>query len=122
MTGRSEARGRDVPIACSLTPDAAAGRLDEWRAMFDRTVEATRRIGATRLELRLRSGADVSAVVDLARREVSCCPFFRFTLEVDVDNLTLVVEVPPEAEAVLDDFGRLVPNDGENHDRPARHH
>jgi hypothetical protein len=101
--------GRDVPIACSLTPDAATGRLDEWRAMFDRIVEATRRMDATRLGLRLRSGVDVSAVIDLARREVACCPFFRFTLEVDVDALTLVVAVPPEAEAVLDEFGRLVP-------------
>ncbi len=46
-------------------------------------------------------------VVDLARREKACCPFFDFSLEIGADALTLRVVAPADATAVLDELARL---------------
>jgi hypothetical protein len=109
----------DVPIACTLTPDAADERVDEWRAALGQAAAAAGRVAPARLEIRLRPGARVAALVDLVRREVACCPFFRFTLEVDAGVFTLTVAVPPEAETVLDAFSHLVPPDAGNPELPG---
>ena len=55
-----------------------------------------------RLELGLIPGSDVSSVMGLAQREVSCCPFFTFTFEIAADRLVLTVDVPNDAIEVLD--------------------
>ena len=95
-----------IPIACSLTPSAARSQLDEWRELLDAAVVRRRRISAGRLELDIDPAfRPLDDLVGLARREAACCGFFAFSLAIDAELLTFVIEVPPGAEAVLDQFG-----------------
>ena len=98
-----------IPIACSLEVSEAETRIDEWRAFLAESVtSATRDGGSLRLRLAPSDRALLDAA-DLAAREKTCCGFFAFTIEVDVDSRTLVVRVPDEAVPVLDDFAGLLP-------------
>jgi hypothetical protein len=99
-----------IPIACTLTSEAALDRVDVWRQFFARSVTALERTSAQ--EFRFRLGASTQAVsdaVDLAQREKACCPFFEFSIQVEATSCWLVVRVPPEASVVLADFAGLAP-------------
>ena len=67
-----------------------------------RAVTRTEHVSPTRLELHLEPNCELTAVVDLAQREVACCPFFTFAIAVKADGLVLVVEVPDDASELLD--------------------
>ena len=98
-----------VPIACTLGAEDAAGRVEEWRVALSGAVTAVSRPDPGRAELRLISepGA-IATLIDLARREKACCPFFGFAFEVEDDGLTFAVSVPDDATGVLDEFSGLV--------------
>lgn len=101
-------RGVRIPIACTLSSDDATDRIAEWRAALDTLVAYATRTARGRVELRLIDGAAAAGeLVDLARREKSCCDFFTFTVEIDARGASMIVEVPEEAAAVLDDFVAL---------------
>ena len=94
-----------IPIACSLSADAAEDRIEAWRAALRSSVTAAVRVTPARAELRLADGPDAAGrIVDLARREKACCEFFSFTIEIRSEGATLVVEVPEDAAGLLDDF------------------
>ncbi len=97
----------NVPIACTLQPSDARSQLGEWQELGGRVSERAERVSPTRLELTLVPGADIAPVIDLAQREIACCSFFSFALEIQVEHLVLVVEVPAEAAGILD---QLVPS------------
>jgi hypothetical protein len=100
--------GVRVPIACTLSVDDAATRLDEWRAMLTRVVASVERVAPTELELRLQTApGDLDRLVDLVQREATCCTFFEFALHVAADAVTLRVTVPADAAPVLDGFAAL---------------
>jgi hypothetical protein len=65
-------------------------------------MDGSKRISPNRLELSLLPNADIGPVIDLAQREVSCCTFFSFTIEIQADRLVLAVEVPNDAIEILD--------------------
>ncbi len=92
----------ETPIACSLDAASARSQLGEWRVLVERDVVRTERADEGRVVLVLRPGLDVGKVVDLAQREVACCPFFSFTLEIRDSCLALVVGAPAEASVLLD--------------------
>jgi hypothetical protein len=95
----------DQPIACSLDATELRTQLDEWRSALGSAVTSVERVDATVARMQLRPDYDdVSTLIGLARREVACCPFFRFAVEIDVAGATLVASVPPEAATVLDSF------------------
>lgn len=97
-------------VACTLTPDDAAARVDEWRTLLGRSAAEGVRSDDRSLRIRLRSSPDdLVGAVDLAGRETACCGFFDFSIEIRSDSNWLIVRVPPEAVAVLDDFAALVP-------------
>ena len=97
-----------VPIACSLTADAATDRIAEWRVAIETAVTDVTRTAPGRVELRLvHDPLGTGRIIELARREKTCCAFFTFRIEIDAQGATLVVEVPEEAVAVLDDFANL---------------
>jgi hypothetical protein len=92
-----------VPIACSLAPDAARSQIDEWHELFDRSPEPLRRIAADRLEVTLPTEpSEVWAAMELARRELACCPFFRFSVVIEDDRHVLEIAVPEGSAQVLD--------------------
>ena len=96
----------EIPIACTLGPGDARSQLDEWHEVLRRVVDRSDRVTPRRLELGLVPGADIAPVIDLARREVACCPFFAFSILIRAERLVLAVEVPDDAVAVLDELAR----------------
>lgn len=103
-------KGVKVPIACSLTADAASVRIQEWRTVLSTSVTTVTRPVPGRVELRMVDDlGSAGTLIDLARREKACCEFFTFTIEIDALGATLVIEVPDDAVLVLDDFGALSP-------------
>lgn len=100
-----------IPIACTLTAEAAHDRLDEWRQFFTRSVTAMERTSAHTVRFQL--GGSTSAVgdaADLAQRENACCAFFEFSLELEAARWWLVVRVSPDAAPLLAEFASLVPD------------
>jgi hypothetical protein len=98
----------DQPIACSLDPADARAQLDSWEAVFSATVVSVERATPNSVRMRLKDDAAATgSLVALAQREVACCPFFRFDLEVTVDGTMFTASVPSEASAILDDFVKL---------------
>ncbi|TQM84487.1 hypothetical protein FHX81_6933 [Saccharothrix saharensis] len=91
-----------VPIACTLTGDEKAKRVDEWRALLD----GARPEGITNgLRWRL-STARAGAAAELAAAEQRCCAFFDFTLRLTEGELVLEAYAPEDAaELFLDVFG-----------------
>jgi predicted amidohydrolase len=94
-----------VPIACTLTPEGAADRVEEWRLALGDAVTHISRPEPTRLVMRVGSdAARIANLVELARREKGCCEFFGFAFHVGADDVTFEISVPEEAIAVLDGF------------------
>jgi hypothetical protein len=99
-----------IPIACTLTSEAAQDRVEEWQQFFARAVIAVERTSEQQIRFRLGpSTRSLCDAVDLAQREKGCCTFFEFSIHVESTSCWLVVRVPPEASAVLADFTGLVP-------------
>jgi len=96
-----------VPIACTLDASDARSQLGEWREILRSVVDASVRVSPSRLELSLLPGVDIAAVIDLAQREVACCSFFSFAVEIRADHLVLAVEVPDDAVEILDQFSTV---------------
>jgi MerR family copper efflux transcriptional regulator len=97
------------PIACSLDDSSARDQVDRWRAALTAAVITTERVDAQTVEMRLRPDADVAAIIALARREIACCPFFGFRINLDADGATFVTTVPADAAPILDAFATLGP-------------
>ena len=97
----SPAPAPDGPIACTLSPNDYAGRLEDFRqGVFTHLVELER-TQPTRLRLRL-AGADPEAVRELLVREQECCAFLSFTITPADGRLVADLQVPAEAAATLD--------------------
>jgi hypothetical protein len=91
-----------VPLACSLTAENAAARIEEWKDLLGhRVVEVARGEGSTRLRL-ADSDETLLVAVDLARRETTCCPFLEFHLVLLAEAIWLEVHAPEGAQAILD--------------------
>ncbi len=98
----------DPEIACSLEPGAARSQLGEWAAAFTGAVVASERPDATTLRIHLADTSELGLIAELSRREVACCPFFRFAIEIDTAGIALTVSVPLDAASILDAFAEIV--------------
>jgi len=99
-----------IPVACSLSAQDAATRVEEWRRFFERSIDAADQVGPLRLRVHLDPMPEtLIAAVDLALREKSCCNFFDFSIELQLDGRWLVIAVPQDAAGVLAEFSRLLP-------------
>jgi hypothetical protein len=99
-----------IPIACTLTSESAAARIEEWRHFFAHSTGAAEKAGDLQLRVHLDgSPRTLEAAVDLARREKACCDFFEFAIEVEADASWLSIRVPPDGAATLEDFVSLLP-------------
>ncbi|MCL7376547.1 MerR family transcriptional regulator [Streptomyces sp. 35G-GA-8] len=95
-----EERWRGAPVACSLTGDGMAERVERWHHALD---------GAARVGiaggLRLTLPADrCGTIAELAAAEQRCCPFFDFRLHLDGRRLHLEVRAPAEGTGLLADL------------------
>ncbi len=102
-----------IPLACTLSADAATGRVEEWRGFLASSVVHVERTSDRQLRLRLDdSTTALTTAVDLAQREKACCEFFEFSLELEVTSRWLVVRVPSEASDLLTQLATLIPASG----------
>jgi hypothetical protein len=99
-----------IPIACTLTSESAAERLEEWRYFLGHSTVAAEKAGDLQLRVQLDdSTRTLEAAVDLARREKACCGFFGFAIEVEAHASWLSITVPPDAADTLEGFMSLLP-------------
>jgi hypothetical protein len=102
----------DLPIACTLGPEAVEPRIEQWRAVLARSVTHAERVAPDHLACELHGDlADLRALALLAQEEKACCGFFTFSFEVEVDAVTMMVGVPDDATAILDQFATLTSTD-----------
>jgi hypothetical protein len=97
-----------APLACDMTAagDTADERLAEYARLFAHALCGRERT-KDGLELRLTAKPGVADwVVDLARREAACCPFFSYRISFYADLITWHVssQAGPVAQAILDEF------------------
>jgi hypothetical protein len=103
----SPAPAPDGPVACTLSPNQYAGRLDDFRQGVFRHLTELERPEPTRLLLTLDVGFDPEAVAELLVREQGCCAFMSFTLTPAEGQLVADLEVPAQAAPTLDALARL---------------
>lgn len=100
-----------IPVACTLTVESAADRLEEWRTFFASWIDTAERTNDRELRLRLdKSEKALVIAADLVQREKACCGFFEFSIEFQSDGRWLVVRVPDDAAGVLTDIVALLPS------------
>ena len=100
-----------VPIACTLSAGEMGDRVEEWRRFFATSVDAADAGATDSLRLQLKDDpAVLVAAVDLARREVTCCAFFDFSIVIESTRSWLVIEVPPDGREILANLGSLLPD------------
>jgi DNA-binding transcriptional MerR regulator len=90
----------EPPIACTLQPDAVAGRIERWHAALA-DVRGRARTPDGRLRLELRSGVDIAELATLVEAEQLCCPFFVFVITIDDRGVALEVGAPAEATELV---------------------
>jgi hypothetical protein len=94
----------DMPIACTLTPEAFAGRSSDIAALTARALHSREPIpGGTRLTFAndARTEADLR---ELVAAEARCCAFLTLDLRAGAGDLVLDVTGPPEALRVIDEL------------------
>jgi hypothetical protein len=97
-----------IPIACTLSPGARAGRMDEFRRLFADHLRAMSRPAATRLRLTLEGSDGVEATTrDLIAREQQCCAFYTFGVTAGGGHVIVEAQVPAGAEPVLDELAGI---------------
>jgi hypothetical protein len=95
----------EIPIACTLSETEALTQLGEWTDLLSQLAMGTSRTAPGRLEIILPPDlTNVAALIQLAQREKACCAFFDFTLVINAERVTLVIDVPPDASSMLDDL------------------
>jgi DNA-binding transcriptional MerR regulator len=94
-----------VLVACTLAADDKPTRLAEWTQLLALVEHREPLVGGVRLRFP-PDPALAGRLAELAAREHSCCSFFTFTLHPASDAVTLDVQAPDDAAAiVLDIFG-----------------
>jgi hypothetical protein len=94
----------DLPIACTLTPDAMTDRLAFIDALTTHALLARERTESG-LRVRLRDTAQIEQRVrELIAAESACCAFLAFQLERKGGELLLEITGPAEARPVIELF------------------
>jgi hypothetical protein len=89
-----------VPIACTLNASDQNVRADEWRQLKARAT--TREVTDDGARLSFAPGTiRATELADLVARELTCCPFFTFTLEVTAQQIALTIGAPDDTVDVV---------------------
>jgi len=106
--GRVAAPSREAAdrIVCTLGAGDAPQRLIEWQSILERSEE--RRPSPDGLSLRFPTDpALLGELAALAAREVECCSFFTFALELDAEAAWLTVGAPAAGMPMVEElFGQ----------------
>lgn len=92
----------DLPMACSLDGPAQAERAAAFAALADRAlIRSERTSRGWRLLYREAAGVEHS-LRRLIAAESECCPFLGFALDRSGQHLSLTVQGPAEAQAMIE--------------------
>jgi hypothetical protein len=92
-----------IPIACTLSPDEAGQRLQEFEHLFANHLRELTRPTPRRARFVFASVPEIEqSTRDLFAREQECCAFFDILIERQSTNLVVELAVPAGAEAALD--------------------
>ena len=81
-----------LPIACSLSAEALADRL-EWIARLNRAFLRESRVQGGSLRLVYRADAARTAR-ELVEKEGECCGFLHFAIHESIDEIVLHIDAP----------------------------
>ncbi len=95
----SNDRPASIPIACSLSTEAAATRLEQWAGLRALATSTS----AIDSGVRITFPVDLTgSVQQLAAAEQACCAFLRLTTTVDDDECTLDITADdPDAAPII---------------------
>src|SRR5262245_54065519 len=82
----------DVPIACTLSPDALRVRRDGLLADLLHQAEG-RELTDDGLRVRFSPGIDMSTLARVVDAERQCCRFLRFVITVEADGGSVWLEL-----------------------------
>ena len=83
----------ELPVACTLTPEALRARRSGLLADLLRRAESQERAGEG-LRLRFAAGAGtLSSITEVVEAERRCCRFLRFTVTVEPDEGPIILEL-----------------------------
>lgn len=90
----------EVPIACTLRPDALREQLEDWQALL---AHATRRSSIDDgVRVELADGAPLDELMRLVAAEQDCCQFLQFAITVDTRGIGLEVRGPDDARSIIE--------------------
>jgi MerR family copper efflux transcriptional regulator len=90
----------EVPIACTLRPDALRGQVEDWRALLR---HAARRAGLEDgVRVELLADTSLEELMRLVAAEQDCCQFLRFAITVDARGVGLEVRGPADARVIIE--------------------
>jgi DNA-binding transcriptional MerR regulator len=89
-----------VPIACTLRPDALGGRLEAWQALLLHAARRTALDDGVRVEL--AADAPLDELIRLVAAEQDCCQFLRFAITVDTRGVGVEVRGPEDARTIVE--------------------
>jgi methylaspartate ammonia-lyase len=93
-----------LPIACTLTGDELLARLDEIRDLSRHALRAKTTDG-THAVLSFDPAPGVrDRLATIVAAEARCCAFLTMQLADEPDALTLTIDAPADAEAVLEEL------------------
>jgi MerR family copper efflux transcriptional regulator len=90
----------EVPIACTLPPDALRGQVEEWQALLEHAERRAPLEDGVRIELSLDT--PVQELMRLVAAEQDCCQFLRFAITVDARGVGLEVRGPADAQVIIE--------------------
>jgi MerR family transcriptional regulator, copper efflux regulator len=90
----------EVPIACTLRPDALRGQLEDWQALLAHAARRSTLDDGVRVEL--AAGAPLDELMRLVAAEQACCQFLQFAITVDTRGIGLEVRGPDDARSIIE--------------------
>jgi DNA-binding transcriptional MerR regulator len=97
----------ELPIACTLSPDALRGQLRDWQELLAHAARRHQLDDGVRVEFAPSAPAD--ELMRLVSAEQNCCQFLRFAITVDTRGTALEVSGPKDAGSIINGlFGATV--------------
>jgi MerR family copper efflux transcriptional regulator len=90
----------EVPIACTLRPDALRGQVEDWQAVLRHTQRQVDLPDGVRVELSVDT--PMQELMRLVAAEQDCCQFLQFAITVDTRGIGLEVRGPTDARVIID--------------------
>jgi DNA-binding transcriptional MerR regulator len=90
----------EVPIACTLRPDALRGQVEDWQALLRHAARRSALDDGVRVEF--GTATPLGELMRLVAAEQDCCQFLRFAITVDTRGVGLDVRGPGDALVIIE--------------------